>query len=380
MAGKKIMLWPSARTKYLSDKQMKTIQYMLIIVTVFMVLQNYYLYSFMYGMKLLLMVLVSIVVTKEVEILFYTHDKDITREEAKTLIAKSYPTVTAMIYALLIPVGTPLWLIGLGAALATLLGKLLFGGYHHMVFHSSLVGVILVTLGWSQIVESVAFMTAFDNYVLELLFDNSFFNETLAIGGFYDPELYNSTPMAFYSALGILEVGTENFVPFVTAFQHQMTAGSVYPLLEVVLGLAPGITASGLLLLGILGYLIAKKLVNWVLPISMIGSFLVVAFVTTLIQGGDLTMPIYHLFAGYFLFVVVFVTTDPITTPIPMWGKVVFGVMAGALTFFIRLADTHEEGVLFATLFMMMLTPMLNEILKEKQKPKKAPKKAGANV
>ena len=73
----------------------------------------------------------------------------------------------------MIPIGTPLWLTALGAVLATLLGKLIFGGFHHMVFHSSLVGVMFVTMGWRQLVSGVAFSPAFDNDLIKLIFDYS---------------------------------------------------------------------------------------------------------------------------------------------------------------------------------------------------------------
>jgi len=147
--AKKLMIFPSARSRYLSDKGMKIMYNTLLVLAALMVLQNWYLYSFMHGIKLILMVVLSIIVTREVEILFYSHDKDIDRSQSKELIAKSYPEVTALLFALLLPVGTPLWLTVIGAALATLIGKLIFGGFHHMVFHTSLVGFLFVTLGWT---------------------------------------------------------------------------------------------------------------------------------------------------------------------------------------------------------------------------------------
>ncbi|QMS84292.1 RnfABCDGE type electron transport complex subunit D [Candidatus Xianfuyuplasma coldseepsis] len=355
MATKKIMLWPSARSKFVKDGNMKILMQALWVLTIFMVLQYYYLFAFMYAVKLLLMVVLSIIVTRETEILFYTHDKDIDRQTAKDLIKKSYPEVTAMIYALLIPVGTPLWLVGLGAALATLLGKLLFGGFHHMVFHSSLVGVIVVTLGWSQIVDGVAFMTSFDNYILELLFDNSFFNNTLAIGGNYDPA----------TAANALAALTDETVPF-------------YAIGELFVGLNPGVVGSALVLLLMFVYFVVKKVIDWKIPVIATATFVLTAWIVGLVQQQELVYPLYHLFSGSFLFVAIFVMTDPITTPMPFKGKIVFGVVVGALTVFIRLAGTHEEGVIFAVLFMSMLTPLLNEVFKEKRK---APvKKAGAKA
>ena len=75
----KIMIMPSARSKFVKDEHMAMIQKMLLLVAFVMVITNWYLFSFMHGIKLILMVFISIVVTREVEIVFYQHDKDIDR-------------------------------------------------------------------------------------------------------------------------------------------------------------------------------------------------------------------------------------------------------------------------------------------------------------
>ena len=248
--------------------------------------------------------------------------------------------------------GTPLWLTGVGAVIATLLGKLLFGGFHHMVFHSSLVGYIFLTEGWSALVSGVKFTTAFDNYLLNLIFNNDFFNNTLYIGRFFGESSPLFNVETYQTALG-----NSSSIP--------------YSMEAIMLGLVPGITTSGLLLLGALLFLIIKKAVNYIVPLTMIASFIIAAFI---IGKFDSDFVIYQLFSGMFLFVVVFVSIDPITTPIPTSGKVIFGLIAGALTMIIRNGVQYEEGVVFAVLFMMMLTPMLNTMLKKKP-VKKLPKK-----
>ena len=350
--AKKLMIMPSARSRYVKDENMKLIYSLLLFISAIMIVTNWYMYGFMYGLKLVLMILVGLFITREMEILFYTHDKDIDRAQAKELIQKSYYKVTALLFILLIPVGTPLWLTGVGAIIATLLGKLLFGGFHHMVFHSSLVGYIFLTEGWRALVSGVKFTTAFDNYLLNLIFNNDFFNNTLYIG------------RLFGEASPVFNVDT-----YQTALSN--TSSIPYSMEAIMLGLVPGITVSGLVLLGMLLFMIIKKTVNFILPITIIGSFLVTAFI---IGDFSLEFVMYQLFSGMFLFVVVFITTDPITTPIPTKGKIIFGVIAGALTMIIRNGVQYEEGVVFAVLFMMMLTPMLNQMLKKKP-VKKVPKK-----
>ena len=78
--AKKIMLLPSVRSKFVKDDNMKLIFRSLLVLALFMIFANYYMYSFMYGIKLLFMVIIAIVVTRETEILFYSHDKELDRE------------------------------------------------------------------------------------------------------------------------------------------------------------------------------------------------------------------------------------------------------------------------------------------------------------
>ncbi len=353
--AKRIMLIPSARSRYVKDEHMDAMRKSLLLIAIVMIITNWYLFSFMYAVKLALMVFLSILVTREVETVFYQHDKDITREESKELIKKSYPDVTALIYVLLIPLGTPLWLVMIGAVLATLLGKLIFGGFHHMVFHSSLVGVIFVTLGWSQIENTASFATSFDNNVLELIFDTNFFNNTLRIGGLFNPDNYLSS----------LEM---------------LASGDSYHFINVLFGLAPGLITSGLLVLLIAAYLRYKQYINITIPVSFIASFLVTAIIISVTKEQGALYPLQQLFSGSLLFVVIFAATNPITSPIDYRGKIIFGVIAGSLTMLIRNGSEYLEGVIFAILFMQMLTPMLNTWFKAKKPVKKPPVKKEVNA
>lgn len=352
--AKKIMIFPSARSRYLSDDGMKLLYRTLLVLAGLMIVQNWYLYSFMHGIKLALMIVLSIIATRETEILFYSHDKDIDRAQSKELIAKSYPEVTALLFALMLPLGTPLWLTVIGAILATVIGKLLFGGFHHMVFHTSLVGFLFVTLGWSGLSVSAEFVTSFDNFLLELLFDNDFFNNTLSIGSAFSPD----------ATLALAQ-------------------GSNYDLASYIFGLAPGILGIGIVMIGMFLFLVYNKTINWITTTTIIVSMFVITFIVALVNDYNLIeYPLEQIFGGMFLFVAIFIASDPITTPIPTAGKVIYGILVAVLTVFIRqganfMNGTYIQGVVFAVLFMSMLTPMLNVELGKKKK-KKVPKKVGA--
>ena len=350
--AKKIMLWPSTRSKYVKDKNMQLIFKTLIIISIVMIISNYYMYSFMYGLKLFLMLIISYYVTRETEILFYSHDKDINRQESKQLIEKSYWRNTAILYALLIPIGTPLWLVALGAVLATLLGKLIFGGFHHMIFHSSLVGAVIVTQGWRQVPDTVGFAKSFGNDILKLIFDRPFFNETLSIGGIFDPENY-------VSILDMLKVN------------------DLYEFSDLIFGIVPGVLVSGIVVIIVGGFLIYKKAINYITPVSLLLSFFATAMIIGLVKGFGPYYAFYQLFSGSLLFVTFLIATNPITSPINNYAKIIFGVVAGMFAMFIRNGSEFGEGIIISVLFMQMLTPMLNTWFSPKKAVKKPVKKAG---
>lgn len=342
---KKAMLVPSKKFKLVKKDNIALIEKVLMALAVIMFFMNYYLYSFMHMMKFGAIVALSIVVVREFEILFYSHDKDIDREGAKELIKGSYPKMLALIYALLMPVGTPLWIVAFGAVLATFLGKLIVGGFTHSVFNPSLIGVLYITFGYSVLAVPYEFGSSLTNFLFKLVFDNNLFNNGLAIEGF---NLFTS----------------ENVLA-VNGFD-------TYSLIQVIFGGAPGIAVPGVFVIAGLGYLIYKKAVNYIIPVLST----VALVVSYLIIGKSIDYAIYQVFTGAFLFVVAFAGTDVITTPVKVPGKIIFAIIVGLLTVLIREAGTYSEGVIFALLFANMLSPMFNFWFDKKKK--KPVKKVGA--
>jgi electron transport complex protein RnfD len=341
---RKAMLVPSKKFKLVKKEKLHEIEKVLFVLAGIMMFMNYYMYSFMHMVKFASIVAISIIAVREFEILFYSHNKDLNREDAKELITGSYPTLLALVYALMIPVGTPLWIVAFGAVLATFLGKLIIGGFTHSVFNPSLIGVLYITFGYSVLAHHYEFGSSLTNFIFKLLFDNPLFNEGLSFSG-----------MNVFNGSNVLAVN---------GFE-------TYSLVEVIFGAAPGIVGGGVFVLAALAYLVYKKAVNYLVPVLSIVSLIVMY----LIVGQSFEYALYQLFTGSFLFVIVFAGTDVITAPVTTYGKIIFAIIIGVLTVLIREAGTYAEGVVFALLFANMLTPMFNFWFDKKKKPVK---KAGA--
>ena len=127
-------------------------------------------------------------------------------------------------------------------------------------------------------------------------------------------------------------------------------------LLDLFLGLhggAIGETCAVALLLGGV-YLVMRRVITWHVPVAFIGTVFLTSF---LMEGMSAPAALAAVLSGGLLIGAIFMATDYVTSPPTPWGKIIFGLGAGLLTFLIRYFGKYPEGVSFAILFMNILTP-----------------------
>ena len=61
-----------------------------------------------------------------------------------------------------------------------------------------------------------------------------------------------------------------------------------------------------------------------------------------------------------------FMATDYVTSPVNLWGRVVFGIGCGVITCLIRLFGATAEGVSFAIILMNILVPHIERLTRSK--------------
>ena len=142
-------------------------------------------------------------------------------------------------------------------------------------------------------------------------------------------------------------------------------ANEMPSLLNLALGLkggAIGETCAIALVLGCV-YLLVRKVITWHIPVSFVGSVFVFSL---FMEGFDVLTALSLVLSGGLLIGAIFMATDYVTSPFSAWGKVIFGVGAGLITFLIRYFGVYPEGVSFAILFMNILTPYIDSWTKRK--------------
>ena len=232
--------------------------------------------------------------------------------------------VTGIILALNMPVGMPLWIAVVGAFVAIVITKQLFGGLGYNFANPALVGRIVLFLGFTSR------MTA---YV-------------------YPDMAVDALAVADKTSLSLLDM----FLGL-----HGGMMGEVC-VLAILLGFA---------------YLVATKTIQATIPVTIVAT----VFVLTALNTGSPYTALIECMSGGLLFGSVFMATDYVTSPFTTKGKLFYGVFIGLITFLIRHFGSMNEGMSYAILLGNLMTPWFNAWGHQTplgyKKPKKA-KKGGA--
>lgn len=264
----------------------------------------------LFGIPALIRILVSVASCVLFEFLF----QKITKQ--KVLIGNLSACVSGVLLALVCPPTIPVWMIVVGAAVAMIVAKGLFGGIGSNVFNPALTGR--------------AFM---------------FLSFPAAMGAVWAAPRTLSVVDAISSATTLSQIKAGTFV---------VESGTYW---QYFIGNRAGCIGetSILLILVSFAFLLITKIIDWRAPVAMIGTTLI----CSAIAGEDLIMT---LCTGGLMFGATFMVTDYATTPVTKPGRLIFGAGCGLITFLIRRFGGYPEGVMFSILIMNTIAPFLNNL------------------
>ena len=127
-------------------------------------------------------------------------------------------------------------------------------------------------------------------------------------------------------------------------------------LLDLLLGTHAGVigeTCAAALLLGLI-WLLVTHVIEITIPLTFVGTVAVLS----LIFGYN---PLYQILSGGLLLGAIFMATDYVTSPYTHLGKFIFALGCGLITCMIRFFGNMNEGVSYSILLMNLLVPLLNE-------------------
>ena len=309
---------PNYRNEQSTTSIMIDVLLCLLAVDLYAVIYYWAAYGAQYGLRVILLTLAACVSALATDAVYYkVLKKDVIKE-----VRSSFSLITALIIVLISRINTAYYAIVIATIIAIFFGKLVFGGFGQNIFNPAAFGAAIIMGNFA-----------------------GSYNMDFATG---------ATPTQCAKAFGWM-IPTDQFDFFMSGVgtlgkmflgQYTSTIGSTCALLILLCG----------------AYLIWRKDIDWQTPVFYIGTVFVEALVIGLMHGAGLEYALFSVLAGGVIFGGVFMTTDPVTTPVSLPGRILWAIGAASLTLIIRDKSNLSDGVLFAILLMNMLTPAIDKL------------------
>ncbi|MEN8119012.1 MAG: RnfABCDGE type electron transport complex subunit D [Bacteroidota bacterium] len=309
---------------------------------------------YFFGIGALIVILTSVVSALVFE---YLITKFILKKEPSLMDGSAI--ITGLLLAFNVPSNLPIIIIIIGAFVAIGVAKMSFGGLGNNPFNPALVGRVFLLISFPVQMTSwpLPGVTRFTNWLSSVKEVEIEGEMVKMLGDQRLDALTGATP------LGVMKEGLRNGEPVAELMEQipsnlQMFIGNIGGSLGEVAGIA--------IIIGLI-WMLYKKVITWHIPVSMIGSIVILTGIFWLIDPVKYANPIYHVLTGGVLLGAVFMATDYVTSPMTTKGMLIFGVGIGLLTVVIRLFGAYPEGVSFAILIMNAFVPLINMYVKPKR-------------
>lgn len=251
------------------------------------------------------------------------------KKELLKFVVNSFSIFPGLFLGLILPINTPISIVILGAVVATVIGKLVYGGFGNNIFNPALIGRLFVISTYAVVISSSG------GYL------NSYEVDTIS----------SSTPL---SNANVVE-GIGNYETLVSPYGN---------LSNFFIGTIPGAVGetSALLCLIAFIYLTITKTIKWKIPLTYVTVVFVMTYIIGSINNLGLWYPLFQILSGGLMFGAVFMATDPVTSPTTSVGQVLYGLFLGILTVIFRYLTPYPEGVLTSILTMNMFVFILDKV------------------
>lgn len=234
----------------------------------------------------------------------------------KTVTVKDCSAIlTGLLLALNLPPELPVWMAVIGSVFAIIVVKQLFGGLGQNFMNPALGARCFLLLSFSK-------------QMTQFVYDG----------------VTTATPLA------VMKAGVQPDMDIISYMFKGNIGGTI------------GETSVIALLIGA-AYLLIKRVISPKIPLTYIGTFAVcIAIYAAVKDYNVLEYTLAHLCGGGLMLGAWFMATDYVTSPITPWGKIIFGIMLGLLTFVLRIFGSGAEGVSYAIIISNLFVPLIERV------------------
>ena len=261
--------------------------------------------------------------------------------------------VSGMLIALIVPASTPLWQLAVGVAFSVVLGKEVFGGTGMNIFNPAMMVRAFLFFAFPAQMSGDAVWVSGNSAPTGVPGN--------LIDGYAEP-----------TALAVAKAAVSNGESASAVLAEH--AGGVYSHYNLFIGNIPGSAGEMSKLMVLIGaaVLLITGVGSWRTMLGGVLGMLGAAYLVPLMaQAGGLVSdaalhlaPWEHLLCGGFLFGIVFMATDPVSSPETDIGKWIYGVLIGVFTVLVRMINpAYPEGTMLAILLLNAFAPTIDHFV-----------------
>ena len=230
--------------------------------------------------------------------------------------------VTSILFTLVLPPTTPLWMAAIGIVFGVVIGKEVFGGTGKNFLNPALVGRAFLYFAYPAQMSGDSIWVAVDSFT-------------------------RATP------LGNAAQGLDFGVSWQDAFLGFMPGsfGETSTLAIIVCGV----------------FLAWTRIASWRIMVGVVIGMLAAALTFNVIPSENpmfAVSPVWHLVLGGFAFGTVFMATDPVSAAMTDIGRWLYGALIGVMCVLIRVVNpAFPEGMMLAILFGNLIAPLIDHFV-----------------
>ncbi|MBR4065230.1 MAG: NADH:ubiquinone reductase (Na(+)-transporting) subunit B [Bacteroidaceae bacterium] len=245
--------------------------------------------------------------------------------------------VTGMLIPMIVPVGTPLWIIALATAFAVIFAKEVFGGTGMNIVNVALIARAFIFFAYPSVISGDTVWVATE--------------AVMGYGSDVVVDGYTCATALQHVANGVDIIGA---------------SGAELSVCDMLFGFMPGSIGETSVIAIAIGAVILlwTGVASWKTMFSVFvgGIAMSLLFQHTMPENVVAQVPFWqHLILGGFCFGAVFMATDPVTSARTEVGKYIYGFGIGAMAIVIRVLNPgYPEGMMLAILLMNVAAPFID--------------------
>jgi len=260
--------------------------------------------------------------------------------------------LTAILLGISIPALAPWWVSIFGVIFAIVIVKQLYGGLGHNPFNPAMAAYVMLLISfpvqmtlWQPPLNLMSFELDFTN-TLSTIFTG------FTLDGFSTEQLrLHIDGFTMATPLDTLKTNLTLGLTITESFKS--------PIFGQHFGIGWEWVNLGFLLGGI--FLIAKKAIDWVTPVSFLISLFICSLIAFLISPDSSASTMFHWLSGATMLGAFFILTDPVSGATSTKGRIIFAALAGLIVYLIRKFGGYPDAIAFAVLLCNMSAPLIDQ-------------------